>query len=114
MNPFIVTVAAVVIVLLVAGLIFGGYWWARPSYYSFIPDRRVDVERYKARTPAGPAYITRVLDERGEGFRIETRFRRRPGHENTTVTVGRSGVIARDTLRRLAEAHLSDSAAPRR
>lgn len=62
-------------------------------------------EQYLARTPAGPAVITRVFDDRGEAFEIETKFGGRVG----LFYVAPARRVAERRLAELVEIHLRQS-----
>lgn len=68
-----------------------------------------DVERWKAQTPVGPAYVTRVMHpDKGEVFQIRTDFYRRPGDTGPMARihyVPRALARADAEIARLALAH---------
>lgn len=104
------TVTAVILCLLAAIAVIAAVYMSanqirahRLPDYMLVPNLNYDGEQYVTRTPAGPAVVTKVLDERGYAFEIETSFGRTPH----LTYVAPSTVAAKRRLRELAEEHLA-------
>lgn len=77
MTGLIIAVVAVALVVAALTIVAVRRWLNRPvGAITLTPNLRWDGEQYTARTPAGPAVVTRVWSDEhgGESYELETDF----------------------------------------
>lgn len=115
-TPELLLLVLVFLALLLAfGILFGGAYFIKAAGQRRRTDD-VSIElagrdQWTASTKAGRAVITKVVDDRGWAYEIETSFARRRGLDRGDMVrlhyVAPSMAIARRTLRELADRHIA-------